>query len=152
MNIEGYISGLMRGQRPLRRHRQVLATMVVLGALLCACGGGGSSSISPAPAPTPTPTPTSKTVVWAAPQYFTDNTPLISSRDLQGFEIYIKQDPSFGPADSATATASPVDTTFNLATLAPPLSKGVTYYVSLRTVTVVGMKSDFSPRVSFSIP
>jgi hypothetical protein len=91
-------------------------------------------------------------VVWAAPQYFTDNTPLVPSRDLQGFEIYVKQDPSFGPADSATATASPVDTTFNLATLVPPLSRGVTYYVSLRTVSVEGVKSDFSAIAPFSIP
>ena len=125
--------------------------MVVLGALLCACGGGGSSSISPAPAPTPTPTPTSKTVVWAAPQYFTDNTPLISSRDLQGFEIYIRQDTSFGPADNPVATALPLDNTYDLANVSPPLSKG-TYYVSLRVVTVEGMKSDFSATASFSIP
>jgi hypothetical protein len=77
---------------------------------------------------------------------------LVPSRDLQGFEIYIKQDPSFGPADSAVATASPLDTTYNLANVSPPLSKGVTYYVSLRTVMVGGMKSDFSPAASFSLP
>jgi len=126
--------------------------MVVLVLLLSACGGGGSSSISQAPAPTPTPipTPSSKKVVWTPPQYFTDNTPLLPSRDLKGFEIYIKQDPSFGPADNPVATASPLDNTYDLANLSPPLSRGVTYYVSLRTVTVVGMKSDFSPPVSFS--
>ncbi|MBP2676888.1 MAG: hypothetical protein H6Q84_3728, partial [Deltaproteobacteria bacterium] len=71
---------------------------------------------------------------WAAPQYFKDNTPLVPSRDLQGFEIYIKQDPSFGLADSPVATASPLDIKYNLAIVFPPLSKGVTYYVSLRTV------------------
>lgn len=132
----------------------VLAALVVMGVLLCACGGGGSSSISPTPAPTPTPipTPSSKTVYWSPPQYFTDNTPLIPSRDLLGFEIYIKRDPSFGPADSPIATPSPLDTTYMLANVSPPLSQGVTYYISLRTVTVEGEKSDFSSTTSFSIP
>jgi hypothetical protein len=118
--------------------------------LLVSCngggGGGGSSSISP----TPAPTPSSKNLVWETPQYFTDNTPLLPSRDLQGFEIYIKQDPSFGLADNPIATASPLDTTYNIANVFPPLWKGVTYYVSLRAVTVEGMKSDFSLPVSFS--
>jgi hypothetical protein len=85
-----------------------------------------------------------------APKYFTDNTPLDPSRDLQGFEIYIKEDPSFGPVDSPVAIASPLDNTYKLAKVSPPLSKAVTYYVSLRTVTLYGMKSDFSPPVSFS--
>jgi hypothetical protein len=77
---------------------------------------------------------------------------LVPSRDLQGFEIYIKQDPLFGPADSPVVTASPLENTYDLANLSPSLSKGVTYYVSLRTVPVVGMKSDFSPAFSFSFP
>jgi hypothetical protein len=121
------------------------AALVILGALLSACSGGGGGSSSNSPTPTP------KTVRWAAPQYFTDTTPLVPSRDLQGFEIYVKRDPSFGPADSATATASALDTTYKLENVSPPLLNGVTYYVSLRTVTVEGMKSDFSPAVSFSI-
>jgi len=77
---------------------------------------------------------------------------LVPSRDLQGFEIYIKQDPSFRPSDGPIATASPLDTTYNLANVSPLLLKGVTYYVSLRTVTVAGLKSDFSPAASFSLP
>ena len=126
----------------------IYLALAVFGAFLCACGGGGSSSISPAPVPTPS----SKTVFWAAPQFFADNIPLVPSRDLQGFEIYIKQDPSFGSADKPVATASPLDNKYDLANLSPPLSTGVTYYVSLRTITVVGMSSDFSTAVSFSIP
>jgi len=127
------------------RNKRILAVLAVLGAILPACsGGGGGSSTAPSIA--------GKSVYWAAPQYFTDNTPLVPSRDLQGFEIYIRQDPSFGPTDSPIVTTSPLDTTYNLANVSPPLSKGVTYYVSLRTVTVEGMKSDFSPAASFSLP
>lgn len=125
-----------------QRHELILAALAVLGALFAACSGGGSSSSLSVQG---------KTVYWASPQYFADNTPLVPSRDLQGFEIYIRQDPSFGPADSPVATASALDTTYNLAYVSPPLSKGVTYYVSLRTVTVDGMKSDFSVPVSFSL-
>ena len=114
-----------------------------MGSLLSACSGGGSSSGPSVPG---------KSVVWAAPQYFTDNTPLDPSRDLEGFEIYIKQDPSFGPVDIPVANASALVNEYNLSNASPDLSNGVTYYVSIRAVTLDGMKSDFSPPVAFSLP
>ena len=123
-----------------QRHALVLVAFAVLGSLHSACSGGGSSSA---------PSIQGKGVYWTAPQHFTDNTPLDPS-DLQGFEIYIRQDPSFGPADIAVATTLPQDNFFLLKNIAPPLTQGVTYYVSLRTVTIYGMKSDFSPPVSIS--
>ena len=125
-----------------QRHALILVALVILGALFSACSSGGSSG----------PSVQGKSVYWVAPQYFTDNTPLVPSRDLQGFEIYIKQDLPFGPADNPVATASPLESSYNLANVSPPLSKGVTYYVSLRTVPVEGIKSDFSPVAPFSLP
>ena len=127
----------------LQRHAPILAVLAVLGGILSTCSGGGSSSA---------PVVMGMSVYWAPPQYFEDNTPLVPSRDLKGYEIYIKQNPSFGPSDNAVATASPLHNTYNLSNVSPPLSKGVTYYVSLRTVTVAGMKSDFSNTAPFSIP
>jgi hypothetical protein len=124
-------------------HALIVVALAVLGALLSACSGNGSSSAPSIPG---------KNVYWAAPQYFADNIPLVPSRDLQGFEIYIKQKPSFGPADNPVATASPLDNKYNLVNVSPPLSEGVTYYVSLRAVTMEGVKSDFSPAASFSLP
>jgi hypothetical protein len=124
-------------------HAPILAVLVVLGGLLSACSSCGSSSA---------PVVKGKSVYWAAPQFSMDNTPLVPSRDLQGYEIYIRQDSSFGPSDSPVATASALDTTYKLTNVSPPLSHGVTYYVSMRTVTVYGLKSDFSPAVSFSLP
>jgi len=56
----------------------------------------------------------------------------------------------FVPADNPVATPSPLESSFYLGKITPPLSQGVTYYLSLRTVTADGMKSDFSPPVSFS--
>jgi hypothetical protein len=70
--------------------------------------------------------------------------------DLQDFEIYISQDSSFGPTDQAVAAVAPADRSFNLALLASSLSRGTTYYVSLRAVSTGGLKSDFSPPASFS--
>ena len=125
------------------RPKRILVTFAVLGALLSACSGGGSSSA---------PVVLGKSVYWASPQTFADNTPLIPSRDLQGFEIYVKQDNVFGPADNAVATPSPLDTSYNLGNINPPLSKGTTYYVSMRTVTVESMKSDFPPPRLLSPP
>ena len=110
--------------------------------LLVSCSGGGGGDGSPSLP--------SKTVYWASPQSFSDGTPLVPSRDLRGYEIYVKQDLPFVPADNPVATPSPLESSFNLGKITPPLSQGVTYYLSLRTVTADGMKSDFSPPVSFS--
>lgn len=110
--------------------------------LLVSCSGGGGGGGSPSLP--------SKTVYWASPQSFSDGTPLVPSRDLQGYEIYVKQDLPFVPADHPVATSSPLESSFYLGKITPPLSHGVTYYLSLRTITVDGMKSDFSPPVFFS--
>jgi hypothetical protein len=81
-----------------------------------------------------------------------DNTPLVPARDLIYFEIYVKEDPSFGPDDNPVTTVPPTANTFNLGTLASSLPNGVIYYASVRAVPVEGEKSDFSPSASFSIP
>ena len=125
----------------MRRYQWLLGASLVLGALLSACTGDGSSSAPSVPG---------KSVYWAPPQSFADGTPLVPSRDLQGYEIYVKQELPFVPADIPVATPSFLESVFSLVQITPPLSQGVTYYVSLRTVTVDGMKSDFSPPASFS--
>lgn len=132
-----------------RKGMPIVAALVVLGALFFECGGGGSSSSTP---PVPPPSTIKAVVRWDVPQSYTDDYTLVPSRDVQGYEIYLRQDLPFGAADNPVATTSPAETSFDLATLAPPPSRGVTYYVSVRVVTVYDTKSDFSPAVSFSIP
>ena len=77
--------------------------------------------------------------------------------DLDRFEIYVNESGSFTDTDTPMAAVSAVNqathtltTSFNLANIGPPLTVGPHYYVSLRAVALTGLKSDFSPPVSFS--
>jgi len=77
--------------------------------------------------------------------------------DLDRFEIYVNGTGDFSDADSPMAAVSAVDpatqrltTSFNLANIGLPLQAGPQYYVSLRAVALTGLRSDFSPPVSFS--
>ena len=116
----------------------MLVPTAILAGLLVGCGGGNGSSSGPI-------------VRWIPPQRFTDNTPLVPSRDLQGYEIFVRQDPNFGPADVPRATASARSTSYDLGMLYPPLSRDATYYISLRAVAVWGLRSEYSPAVAFSV-
>jgi hypothetical protein len=133
--------------------------LVVL-VILSGCGGGGASSSGDGnPIPTDgggTPLP-AKTLSWAAPNSYTDQTSLNPLTDLDGFEIYVNESGSFSDGDIPDAVVSAVDpqtrtltTSFNLANLSPYLSSGIAYRVSMRAVAVTGLKSDFSPPASFS--
>jgi hypothetical protein len=127
---------------------QILILLALLGILLSACGGGGEGVASATQEPQPSLP--AKTLSWEPPASFTDGTPLNPVADLQDFEIYVSQNSSFGPTDQTAAVVAPADRSFNLTLLASSLSRGTTYYVSLRAVSTSGMKSDFSPPASFS--
>lgn len=136
-----------------------LAAIILLG-ILTGCGGGGASSSGVGGGASSSGDGTSlpaKTLSWAAPESYTDNTQLNPLTDLNGFEIYVNESGSFTDADTPTAVVSVVDpgthtitTSFNLANLGPYLSKGMNYQVSMRAVATSGLKSDFSPPASFS--
>jgi len=77
--------------------------------------------------------------------------------DLDRFEIYVNESGSFTDTETPLAAIGAVNqtthslaTSFNLANIGPPLTIGPRYYVSLRAVALTGLKSDFSPPVSFS--
>lgn len=113
------------------------------------CGGGGSSE-SGAPLP-------AKTLSWQAPTSYVDSTPMDPVTELDRFEVYVKTTNSFDDADPPAAAISAIDPTtrnvissFNLANLSPNVTEGPRYYVSLRAVALTGLKSAFSPPVSFS--
>ena len=126
---------------------------IILLSILAGCGGGGgvgSSSGDGSPLP-------AKTLSWAAPESYTDNTSLNPLTDLSEYEIYVNESGSFVDTDTPNAIVNAVDpathtltSSFNLANLGPYLSKGIVYRVSMRAVAVTGLKSDFSPPASFS--
>jgi hypothetical protein len=74
----------------------------------------------------------------------------LPAAELDRFEIYVKESDSFTNTDSPLAAVSTVTTSFNLANLGSHLTVGPHYFVSLRAVALTGLKSDFSPGVSFS--
>jgi hypothetical protein len=124
----------------------------IVPAFLFGCGGGGSGESSSGGGATP-----AKTLSWNPPQSFQDGSPLNPGADLDRFEIYIKENSNFADVDNEMAAVSATDkstglvcTSFNLANLAPFLSKGVVYHVSIRAVAHNGLKSDFSASASFS--
>ena len=61
----------------MRRYRWILGTFLILGALLSACGGGAGRL--------PLLSSWARACIGRPPQFFTDNTPLLPSRDLQGY-------------------------------------------------------------------
>ncbi len=115
------------------------------------CGGWGdegSAGSEPLPA---------KTLHWNPPLTYQDGSSLDPATDLDSYEIYVKESPDFSDTDDEMAAISTTDkttgeiiTSFNLANLAPFISKEVTYFVSIRAVGKNGLKSDFSPSASFS--
>ena len=125
--------------------------ILAVGMCLAGCGGGGgSSTASGAVVP-------AKTLTWADPTAYTDNTSLNPASDLDVIEVYVKQDGTFTGSDNAIAAVQAVDpstgllnTSFDLSNLAPYLPSNVTLHVSVRAVANNGLKSDFSQSATFS--
>lgn len=133
--------------------RVVLA--LVASIFLVGCGGGGGTSSTTESVP---PSTSSKVLSWSPPQSFADQTPLDPAKDLDHYEIYVNGTGNFASTDQSDAAVSAVDpesgglvTSFDIANLAPFLSPNVTYFVSMKSVSVTGVKSDFSPSASFSL-
>jgi len=130
--------------------KYVLVSIAIgLGAMITGCGGGGGGGSSGASVQT-------KTLRWEPPSAYTDGSPLQAATDLDSFEIYVNQDGIFSENDqpaAAVAVINPgtgqVTTSFDLAQLAPFLTKGVEYQISVRAVAITGLKSDFSPSARF---
>jgi hypothetical protein len=110
--------------------------------LLAGCGGGGETSQSQGPAPSG---PVS-VLAWTPPTTYNDNVALDPNRDLDYYEIYVRQDPNFTDSDlpliqvAAVTAGSPV-TEFTLE-LIPSLPAGQ-LFVSMRAVGVDQQKSSF---------
>lgn len=136
--------------------RFVILSLIAALATFSGCGGGGSSSSSES-GTTPGIALPAKTLSWEPPTSYVDASSMNPVTDLDRFEIYVNESGSFTDSDSPMAAVRAVDpatynltTSFNLANLSPHVTVGPHYYVSLRAVALTGLKSDFSPPVSFS--
>jgi hypothetical protein len=134
----------------------------LLSIFLIGCGGGGEGTQSQA-ADTGGGT---QTLAWDPPQTYDDNTVMDPFRDLDYYEFYVRRDPNFTDGDAPVAQAAAVTSVllpdgqsyqqeltseFALANLVPFTEPGVVYYVSIRSVAVSGLKSDFSEPVVWNL-
>lgn len=113
--------------------------------LLAGCGGGGGGETSQSQVPTPSG-PVSM-LSWAPPTTFNDNAVMDPERDLDYYEIFVRQDPNFTDSDLpltqvAAVAAGSLVTEFTLE-LIPSLPDGSRLYVSMRAVGVDQQKSAF---------
>jgi hypothetical protein len=138
--------------------RRFTAMRILLGLfavvlLLAGCGGGGDTPQSQNQEPAPSG-PVSM-LGWTPPTSYNDNAVLDPARDLDYYEIYIRQDPNFSDSDlpviqvaAVAATLSPdgrtvamsLITEFNLESI-PSLPAGNQLFVSMRAVGIDQQKS-----------
>jgi len=112
------------------------------------CSGGGSGGGGAA-----NPVLNQRTLNWVAPTQYTDGTTIDNlAADLKEYRIYVRQDSNFSPSDPYVSvpvvdstTSQPV-TEYDLRNAAPGLglTAGKSYYVAMKTVSTVGVESDFS--------
>jgi hypothetical protein len=127
--------------------------------LLAGCGGGEDTPQSQGPGPSG---PVS-VLAWTPPTAYNDNVPLDPERDLDFYEIYVRQDPNFTDSDppaiqvaAVADTLSPdgrtvarsLVTEFTLESI-PSLPAGNQLFVSMRAVGVDRQKSPFMSPVAW---
>ena len=146
--------------------KRLAAMRILLGGfaavlLLAGCGGGGEGGTSQSQGPAPSG-PVS-VLAWTPPTTYNDNLPLDPERDLDYYEIYVRQDPNFTDSDqpaiqiaAVAATVSPDGRTlarspvteFTLESI-PSLPAGNQLFVSMRAVGVDRQKSAFMDPVAW---
>jgi hypothetical protein len=138
---------------------KILLVAVAAVFLLTGCGGEGETPQSQVPTP---PGPAS-VLAWTPPTVYNDNVPLDPERDLDYYEIYVREDANFTDSDqpaikvaAVADTLSPdgrtvarsLVTEFTLE-LIPSLPAGKQLFVSMRAVGVDRQKSTFMAPVAW---
>ena len=136
---------------------------------LAGCGGGGGGSAGgEAPGIPPAAGPVT-VLTWDPPASFSDKEPVDPYRDIDKYEVYVREDANFTDSDlpvmvipamtSVDSTRAPstdgikkgrkLNLEFTLENLNPYISKSGRHYVSLKAVGVDGQKSDFMPPIAW---
>ncbi len=121
--------------------------------LLAGCGGEGETPQSMGL----TPSGPVSVLAWSPPTTYNDNAPLDPQRDLDYYEVYVRQDPNFTDSDQPVIEVSAVADTLSpdgltitrllvkefTLELIPSLPAGNQLYVSMRAVGIDNQKSAF---------
>ncbi len=144
------------------RFHLLFALSILLGGLLIGCGGGDEKT---QPQSSGTGSPTS-TLAWDPPQTYVDNTPLDPYMDLDYYEFYVSSGTNFTENDVPVAQVAAISDVlapdgrsytqtltneFLLVNLLPFTRPGRVCYISIRSVGVDGLKSDFSAPVAWNL-
>lgn len=144
-----------------RRLQQIFALAAVVAALLPGCGGGGEGASTQSAGGGG-----AQTLAWDPPQTFSDSSPMDPYRELDYYELYLRSDPNFTDNDAPVAQVSAISnilnpdgisytqmltSEFSLGNLLPFTEQGAVYFISIRSVGVDGLKSNFSAPVTWNL-
>lgn len=123
--------------------------------LVSGCGGGSTSS-EPAQSQTVPPSTPQTLLAWNPPSNYADNVALDPYRDLDHYEVYVRESGNFTDTDLPVAVVAAVkdvsggspgakilEREFLLNNIEPFLGAGNRHVVSLKAVGVDGQKSGF---------
>jgi hypothetical protein len=148
-------------RRDVRKIPVLLAGCIMIGVLAAGCGGGGEAAVDSPIAPPAGPV---SVLAWDPPSSYIDNVALDPYRDLDHYEVYVRQDSNFSnddlpvaliaavvdaPPAAGNPTAKILETEFVLENLEPYIPAGNRYFVSLKSVGIDGQKSEFMPPVAW---
>jgi hypothetical protein len=142
--------------------RKPLVLTALLGIFLTGCGGGGETTQTSA-----SPAPSVTTLSWNPPSTYEDNSVLDPYQALDYYEIYLRTaDPNFTDNEAPVAQVAAVTDVlaqdgvthnfvltndFTLSNLLPFAQPGAVHYLSIKSVSVDGLKSDFSTPVVWDL-
>jgi len=136
--------------------------LISIGIMIAGCGGGGGSDTPTVPTVVPPSGPLS-VLAWNPPANYADNvTSLDPFRDLDHYEVYVRNDAHFtendlpvaviaavmdDPVNGGNTNGKVLDKEFILNNIQPFIDPGTIHYVSLKAVGIDGQKSGFMPAV-----
>ena len=136
-----------------RAVRNFAIPILAVGLVLAGCGAGDQQVEGQAPPPAG-----ATVLAWDPPATYADNAALDPFQDIDYYEIYVRQDENFADADLPLAQIAAVSSLvppggsapsqelvreFVLENLAPFVTKGQHYFVSIKAVGSDGQRSAF---------
>ncbi|MGA6993285.1 MAG: hypothetical protein WBX50_05235 [Candidatus Deferrimicrobiaceae bacterium] len=138
-----------------------LVSLILAGSMLLAgCGGGGETNVASVPSG-----PVSF-LAWDPPETYEDDSPLDPYLDLDYYEFYVRADMNFTDNDLPVAQVAAVadilssdgqvyhqnlTMEFDLQNLLPFVPPGLSGYLSIRSVAIDGLKSEFSQPINWNL-